>query len=261
MKKLGNLLGFALFVSVLGIALSLPTSEPAIAAGPDVTVANTPLPVQGTVGVNNFPATQPVSGTVNVGNFPATQPVSGSVGITGTPNVNVTNFPATQAVTVGNFPATQTVNVANGAAAPVQVADVERMARIPYMSSVHVVCAAGPAACFFFFASPPSGTRLVAEHLSGYFQISSAATAPVVGYVEDSAPNFTMFTAFTAPLAGLDLGGHTQAAFSQSARFYVDGGDGVFAVVSTTWSNGNSHVILSGYLEDCSVTGCPAIAQ
>jgi hypothetical protein len=56
-------------------------------------------------------------------------------------------------------------------------------------------------------------------------------------------------------------GGHTQAAFSQPIRFYVDGGDGVFAVVSTTWSNGASAVVLSGYLENCSVTGCPAIAH
>src|SRR5437773_556556 len=41
-----------------------------------VTVANTPLPVQG---------------TVNVGNFPASNPVTGSVSITGTPNMNVAN--------------------------------------------------------------------------------------------------------------------------------------------------------------------------
>jgi hypothetical protein len=38
-------------------------------------VTNTPLPVQGTVGVNNFPANQAVSGTVNVGNFPSASSV------------------------------------------------------------------------------------------------------------------------------------------------------------------------------------------
>lgn len=40
-----------------------------------VTVAN-PMPVDGTVTVSNFPATQPVSGTVDVSNFPAIQAVS-----------------------------------------------------------------------------------------------------------------------------------------------------------------------------------------
>ncbi len=201
-----------------------------------------------------------------------TTSVSGSVSITGTPNVTVTNLPATQAVTVGNFPSTQavsvsnfpttqSVNVANSATAPVQVVDVERIARVPYLSSVyHNNCTTGPGACFFVFATPPSGTRLVAENLSGYFQIDSTVTAPVVGYVEDD-PSFTLFTAFTAPLAGPDGAGHTQAAFSQPTRFYVNGGDTFLAVVSTTWSNGAANVVLSGYLENCSVTGCPAIAH
>lgn len=37
--------------------------------------------VEGTVGVNNFPATQPVSGSVAVSNLPTTQPISGNVGL------------------------------------------------------------------------------------------------------------------------------------------------------------------------------------
>jgi hypothetical protein len=56
-------------------------SSAALAAGPpsglDVTVTNTPLPVQG---------------TVNVGNLPTTQAVT----VTGTPNVNVVNTPTVQ---------------------------------------------------------------------------------------------------------------------------------------------------------------------
>ncbi len=110
-RKLGNLLRLALCVNVLAIALSLPAGRPALAAGPpsglNVTVTNTPLPVTGTVNANvtgnvgitgtpsvdvkNFPTTQPVSGTVNIGNFPASNSVTGSVNITGTPNVNVVN--------------------------------------------------------------------------------------------------------------------------------------------------------------------------
>ncbi len=67
---------------ILGIALSLSfahvTSVGGAGSAP-VTVVNTPLPVQG---------------TVNVGNFPGSNAVTGSVSITGTPNVNVTNTAA-----------------------------------------------------------------------------------------------------------------------------------------------------------------------
>lgn len=74
----------------------------------NVTITNASVPVTGSVGVNNFPATQAVSGTVGVNNFPATQGVSGMVAIT--------NLPATQPVsgTVGinNFPGTQPVSAA-----------------------------------------------------------------------------------------------------------------------------------------------------
>jgi hypothetical protein len=62
--------------------------------------------VTGTVGVNNFPATQNVGGTVNIGNLPGTQAVNGTV--------NVGNLPGTQAVNgtvnVGNLPADQLIH-------------------------------------------------------------------------------------------------------------------------------------------------------
>jgi len=75
-------------------ALKVASSGTSTVSG-SVTVANTPLPVAGTVTVGNLPATQPVSGTVTVGNLPATQPVNGTVN-------------------VGNLPATQNVNVVDG---------------------------------------------------------------------------------------------------------------------------------------------------
>lgn len=69
--------------------------------GSSVEISNdsgNPIPVNGTVGINNFPATQAVTGTF----FQATQPISGSV--------SVSNFPATQAVTGAFFQATQPVS-------------------------------------------------------------------------------------------------------------------------------------------------------
>jgi len=89
MKKFGTRLRLTFCLSLLaGIALSFPASTPA--AGPpsgiDVTVINTPLPVQG---------------TVNVGNFPASNTVTGSVSITGTPTVNVVGTVTTQSASPG----------------------------------------------------------------------------------------------------------------------------------------------------------------
>ena len=65
--------GVLVIVSSLFFAYVNPAGS---AGSAPVTVANTPLPVEG---------------TVNVGNFPASNPVTGSVNITGTPNVNVVN--------------------------------------------------------------------------------------------------------------------------------------------------------------------------
>jgi hypothetical protein len=80
------------------------------------------LTVDGTVGINNFPATQAVSGTVAVNNFPATQAVSGTV----TANAGSGTFSTSRtwslafatdkadvsgsSVAVSNFPATQAVS-------------------------------------------------------------------------------------------------------------------------------------------------------
>ncbi len=78
MKKLGKTLRLILGLSVLAVALSVPTSSRAVDPGPisglNVTVTNT----------TSNPV--PVTGTVSVGNT-----LTGSVSITGTPSVNVAN--------------------------------------------------------------------------------------------------------------------------------------------------------------------------
>jgi hypothetical protein len=84
------------------------TASPAAIAAADrtpsssinVNVTNTPLPVQG---------------TVNIGNFPAASTVNGSVSITGTPNVNVVNTPT---VRNADRPSAQPVYVACSQVAP-----------------------------------------------------------------------------------------------------------------------------------------------
>src|SRR5206468_1220719 len=73
MKTLGTPLRLTLCLRLLAaIALGLPAS--ASAAGPpsgiNVTVTNTPLPVQGTVDVGNFPATAAVHNADDPGRIP-----------------------------------------------------------------------------------------------------------------------------------------------------------------------------------------------
>jgi len=121
MKEFANIFRLVLCVSVLAL-----TSSRALAAGPVVTIGNTPLPVTGTVSVDtvgtvtNLP---PISGTVNVGNTPtvtvgnASLPVTGNVGITGIPTVHVENLAATQ-------PVSGTVTVGNTASSPVPTQNV-----------------------------------------------------------------------------------------------------------------------------------------
>lgn len=170
---------------------------------------------------------------------------------------SLTNHPGSQAKgAVYSTP----VTVMNTNANSVPVLDAERQARIPYESSVSGT-GCNATTCFFFFAAPTAGYRLVAENLSGYFQLTGGVTIPPVGYLEDNT--FKISTAFTAPLGPVDNGGHTQAAFNQPTRFYLDPGPqgAPFAVVSSSFSNGNSTMVLSGYLENCSITGCSAVVH
>ena len=153
------------------------------------------------------------------------------------------------------------VTVMNTNADSVPVLDTERQGRIPYESSV-TGSSCSSTVCFFFFAAPTTGYRLVAENLSGYFQLNAGVTIPPVGYLEDNS--FKLSTAFTAPLGPVDGGGHVQAAFNQPTRFYLDPGSpevSPYAVVSSSFSNGTSTMVLSGYLENCSITGCPAVVH
>lgn len=136
---------------------------PASSGATNIAITNLPVatlpaiqPVNGTVNVGNFPATQPVSfsGGVSVNNFPVTQPVSlassplpsgastaakqPSIGVAGTPSpdvisvqgvsggvaqpvsgtIAVSNFPGTQAVTGAFFQATQPVSLASAPTTP-----------------------------------------------------------------------------------------------------------------------------------------------
>ncbi len=90
-------------VLLMALSISFAHVNPVGGAGSaPVTVVNTPLPVQGTVDVGNFPAANTVTGSVSITNTPlpvqgtVNANVTGSVGLTGTPNVNISNTPTVQ---------------------------------------------------------------------------------------------------------------------------------------------------------------------
>src|SRR5262249_51564348 len=102
MKMFDNLLRLAFCVSVLAIALALSVltsssqaADPGPPGGLNVNVVNPPShPVPVTL-----QGTGSVTGSVTVTNTATNPvPVNGSVGITGTPTVNVGNFPASAAL-------------------------------------------------------------------------------------------------------------------------------------------------------------------
>lgn len=223
-------LGVLVLAAMLAVLTSPPLGAQQGHSPTDVTITGPlPLPITGSTSV---------SGTIT-----ANQGGPWSVGIQGTPSVSIAN-PNNQ---------------------PVPVSDVEKMARIPYESTVRMTtCNGNGAGCIFYFTAPPSGFRLVAENLSGFFMVSPSTTVPLVGYLEDNGPgSFKIRTAFTAPIGQVNLGNWAQAAFSQPVKFYFDASEGTpLAVASSGWiTGGSSEMTLTGYLENCSITGCPAVQQ
>jgi hypothetical protein len=221
MKRFKNHLITAAVLSVLVIIGTIMNSRPSVlqaASGPTVTIDPTqlPLPVQGSTSV---------SGTVA-----ATQNGTWNVGISGTPNVNVTN-PAT---------------------APVLFLNVNDPGRIPYQSTMLVTnCPAGE--CIATFSAVPSGHRLVIQHISGVETGTSALPTQPVLLLNQIFP-LSGFLASSTSNSG------TNAYFDQSVLFYFDTQQA--PVVITGFGLGvQVTVTLTGYMLDCTIAPCAAVAH
>lgn len=176
--------------------------------------------------VTNFPATQPVSGTVNVGNFPASA---------------------------------QTV-VMNTTSAPAITLSADKATRIPYQSDIIGSTCGGLQNCpFSGFTAVPAGYRLVVENVSGFFNLSTASPA-VAGYLENfHLPNQNLW-GLNAPIGGTGFNGESFAGLNQNVTAFFDAGESPFVVIYANFMSGsNQSVNVSGYLENCSVVGCPAV--
>lgn len=154
------------------------------------------------------------------------------------------------------------VTVVNPSSQPVQAADVEKMARIPYQSSYRTTTCVGVTNCFFQFTAAPAGYRLVVEQVSGLFEISNTATAPPTGLIEGS--NFLNVFAFTA-VNGQIFNGTIMSGINIPVKMRFDNSEGspvAFVYGDYPSIQGlPSEMTLSGYLENCAVTGCPTIQR
>jgi len=154
------------------------------------------------------------------------------------------------------------VNVVNGTSNPVQSADVEKLARIPYQSSYRTTTCTGLTNCFFSFTAAPSGYRLVVTNISGLFELSNSATAPPTGLIEGSS--FLNVFAFTAA-NGQIFNGTVMAGINVPVRMVFDTDEGnpvafVYGLYPSI-TGLPSVMTLSGYLENCTITGCPTIQR
>jgi len=154
------------------------------------------------------------------------------------------------------------VQVMNTSSAPAIGVDAEKQARIPYQSSYRTTTCTGLTNCFFSFTAAPNGYRLVVENLSGLFEINNAATAPPTGLLEGSS--FLNVFAFTAA-NGQIFNGTIMSGINIPVKMVFDPQEGnpvAFVYGNYPSITGlPSTMTLSGYLENCSITGCPTIQR
>jgi hypothetical protein len=153
------------------------------------------------------------------------------------------------------------VQTTNTTANPVQGADVEKLARIPYQSHLTKTGCSGSSFCLFsYFTQPPTGYRLVVENISALLANAAGTTVPPLGSL--NASNIEI--GFSANnLGGKDFAGNVYAALNVSTKIYFDPSDGpIYASILGDWPSGVQQTMtVTGYLENCSITGCPAVQQ
>jgi hypothetical protein len=182
------------------------------------------------------------------------------VNIVNTPTVNVGNTPTVNigagSVAISNTP---TVTLSNTTTNPVPALDVERAARLPYQSFYDMNVCSGIVPCGFTFASVPSGYRLVVQHISGAIYLTSGTTAAPTLSLANKGDNKGSWE-FAGKL-GSTYAGAVYAAINEDVQAYFDPTDPQpQAILLGNLASGfDQTVTLSGYLENCAITGCPAI--
>jgi hypothetical protein len=144
------------------------------------------------------------------------------------------------------------VQVVNTTSNPVPNLDTERIARRPYQSNSTQTCTTNP--CEFGFTPVPVGYRLVTQNFAGNFSLLSGSTS-LYAYMTDS---FSLAMGLPGAVGPLTAGA-VPAGFNQQLTTYFEAGRFPLVLVYGNFNSGTQSVALTGYLENCSVTGCPAI--
>jgi hypothetical protein len=149
------------------------------------------------------------------------------------------------------------VQVANTTANPVNSVDADRATRIPYQSSssfggTATGCYVGPFLCpFNSFTPVPAGYRLVIQNVSAQLVVGSGKPVPF-GFVNSSGGQIVSFVGTYAE--------DNFAVINQQITSYHNAGDTPYLIITADWYGlSSATVTLSGYLENCSVTGCPPV--
>ena len=158
------------------------------------------------------------------------------------------------------------VSVMNTTSNPAITSDADRSTRIPYQSrSSFSLLTFGPGPQriqLFGFAVVPTGYRLILTNVSIDVFAGSGNPVPAAEIATVFSLN-TPFPAVTGVYTGSSpaAGGH--AIINQEIIRYVGGGDSpevnLYADFATIPTGHWDTLVLTGYLEDCAVTGCPAI--
>jgi hypothetical protein len=211
-------------IAGLAVIGYLMNSQQAVAQGPPGGLA---------VNIVN-PVPVPVTGSTTVsGSVAAMQSGAWNVGINGTPNVNVTN-PAT---------------------APALFLNVNDPGRIPYQSELSSTCPADE--CFLTFPVVPTNHRLVIQHFSGEITFSGAP-APLGTILRGlGGPQSASMVTTSLPATGPF---HATTLFDHLVLLSFDAGKQPVAALSAP-SILFADITLIGYMLDCTIAPCAAIAH
>jgi hypothetical protein len=154
------------------------------------------------------------------------------------------------------------VQVTNTTANPAVTLDADKATRIPYESASEAAGFAGTCGAtiqcqFDGFTTVPAGYRLVVQQIAATVGANSANPTPNGSFVTvtgnvGSAP-VDVFT-------GTYITKQGEAVFHQSVLEYVNAGSAPSLLINGDLiSNESGYAIVTGYLENCAVTGCPPI--
>ncbi|HKE23140.1 MAG TPA: hypothetical protein VKB88_12315 [Bryobacteraceae bacterium] len=152
------------------------------------------------------------------------------------------------------------VSVMNTTSDPGSVLDANLATRVPYQSIANTSDCPATNECTYSFSPVPLGYRLVVEYVGGSLVLPTASnpTGPVgtLSYTPAFGGN-AKWSATVMGSIGPGNNGSSYGVFGQQVRAYIDPGTPtLFVFVGNGSASGTMQLI--GYLQNCSVSPCPA---